>query len=123
VTSRTHANWLERYWLWLVGGAAVAAGGVYYFATKPAPQTPLLPGAGLITLVPNRGPASQTARLGDAIVIALPLGATWISNNGAPLTGAAPITWKYSGPGVVTLVWSEFSGTTQTSQLTFSTVQ
>lgn len=118
---------------WVAGGVAAAVGIIAYEEHKAAaaPKTPTTSstppgqptptGSNKITLSPGVPVSTQNSTIGQQITIALPVGATWLTQNGVASSGNAPITWIYQGPGSLSYTWSDSSGATQTSHLTFVT--
>lgn len=135
------SRWINKNIGWvLVGSAAVVAGTILILkkpaSASPPPLVPPMPDTTpapgpivipqgqtptVVTLVPNVPAGTVTVKLGSFVTIQLPAGATWVSNNGAAMSGAAAIQWAYVGPGIVTLKWLDASGLTQTTALSFVT--
>jgi hypothetical protein len=136
------AHWIQKNWGWVLGGSAVAIAGAILVSkqaaagttttttttTPPATATPVPAPAPVtpapitpvnLVLVPNVPAGSVAAKLGAAVTISLPTGATWKMNNNVAITGNTPISWVYQGPGVVSLVWTDGAGVTQLTVLTF----
>lgn len=109
-------------WLYFRNKASAAGATAAAYSTVPAGYTPLplsMPGTATIVVMP--GPMSEGIPLGTQIVLQLQPNCSWTSSNGVPLSGNAPITWTYQGPGTITLGWTDIQSQPQTTQVTFYT--
>jgi hypothetical protein len=117
---------------WLVEkNAAAATQAVVAPAPTSTPTTPAVThvGGSSITLIPNQPQAVSTgSEIGDSITINLPAGANWTGQSTGPtvaptpLSGSAPITWLYQGPGTVYWTWVDATGQPQSTQMSFYTL-
>lgn len=99
---------------------AAVGGGAYYYEKHK-----LITGAGSITLA--AGAMTVRAAVGATLTISLPAGANWTSiqstvaadtSLSTPTSG--PLTYSVTGAGVITVVWADSTGVSQTTTLTIS---
>ena len=108
-----------------VGGAVVGVGlgaTVASAAQLPAPPASVQSNGAIVL---SSGTPTMTVGLmtGLPVTIQLPPGAAWTSGNQTPSPpgSSSPVTWTYTGPGSVTLDWTDSNSNPQETTLTFYT--
>lgn len=129
-------NWLQKHW------EAIAIGGVSGIlvaviasrskstvaSTTTTPGSATLPPPFAYTLVSGQDAFDVQARVGQTITISLPAGGSWTgqapntSVSPTPLTGSAPVSWVFQGPGQVVWTWIDAAQMPQTTVGTFDLV-
>lgn len=122
----------------LAGAAGLALGavGLYLWqkhkvaaATAVSPATPgllvpasnITPGVSAVTLSAATAQIAQALPVGTVVIVFLPVGATWVSMDGAGITDALlPQSFLFEGPISHTFVWQDASKVTQTSVLSLT---